>query len=417
MNVAVIGSGGREHSLVKALNQSHQVHQVFCIPGSDGFSHEATCLAGDIMDSSNLIKILKAHNVELVVIGPEAPLVAGLAEDLRQNKFLVFGPDKKGAYLEGSKIFSKHFMQKADIPTARFQEIQNKSQGLKALNHFKFPLVIKADVLAAGKGVIICKSQKDYEQALQKIFDQKSFGETKALVEEFIPGWELSYTIVTDGKCFEVCPLAQDHKALKDHGLGPNTGGMGVVGPIEISEKLDHQIRSTIVQPTLSQLKSMGVDYRGALFIGLMIHEDQPYVLEYNVRFGDPEAQIIFPLMKTEVFDVLYSVAQGQLDKFEVKKAFAACVVLAAEGYPEKPLKGALIEGLSFKTSEDCYFIAAGVKKNENKYRVSGGRVLGAVAIADTMAQAVDKSYKLSEQVHWKGLQKRGDIGKAFISS
>ena len=412
MNVAIIGSGGREHSLVKALNQSSKVSQVFCIPGSDGISHEATCLAGDIMNTSSIIKILKAHDIKFVVIGPEAPLVSGLAGDLRENEFIVFGPNKEGADLEGSKIFSKHFMQKAGVPTARFKEAQNKTQALKVLDDFEFPVVVKADVLAAGKGVIICKDQKDYESALHKIFDQKVFGDTSVVIEEFISGWELSYIIVTDGENFEVCPLVQDHKALKDKGLGPNTGGMGVVGPIEIPEKLDHQIRSTIVQPTLTQLKSMGIDYRGALFIGLMIHKGQAYVLEYNVRFGDPETQIIFPLMKSDAFDVLYSAAQGKLNELEVKRAYAACVVLAAEGYPENPIKGSVIEGLNFEPLKDCYFIASGVKKSEEGYRVSGGRVLGAVAIAETMDQAINKSYELSEKVYWKGLQKRSDIGQ-----
>lgn len=415
MNVAVIGSGGREHALAKALVKSPKVKSVHCIPGSDGLKNFFTCHQLDIKNQSELLQCLRSNEIEFVIIGPEVPLVEGLADFLRSEDFKVFGPNKDGARLEGSKNFSKEFMKKARIPTAQFKIAKSYNEALMAADSFSFPLVIKADVLAAGKGVMICKSRNECLIALDKIFKKESFGPSEVLIEEFISGWEISYIIITDGEKYEVCPLAQDHKTLKEGGKGPNTGGMGVFGPLEIEEQLDQKIRNRIVEPSLKALKEQGIDFKGALFIGIMVKNNEPFVLEYNVRFGDPETQIIMPLIDGDIFELLYSAACGDLKPLKVKKnIYAACVVLAAENYPEKPVKGTLIENLDLEETEDSYFLFAGVKFEAEQYFVNGGRVLGALGLGSTKQEAIEKAYSQSEKAHWKGLQKRNDIGSFF---
>ncbi len=414
MNVAVLGTGGREHALVKALKQSPKVDHVFCIPGSDGIALDVECKNISLQNTNELVTYLKQQNIQFVVIGPEDPLVNGLADVLRKENFKVFGPGKEGAKLEGSKIYSKEFMKQAGIPTAGFAIAKTKESALSAIKDFKFPIVVKADVLAAGKGVFICKTKSEYDQAIDHIFGQKTFGESEALIEEFISGWELSYICITDGDNYEVCPLVQDHKALKDGGLGPNTGGMGVFGPIQMDEKLRQEINSTIVEPTLKQLNKMKIKFQGALFIGLMIENNKPYVLEYNVRFGDPETQIIMPLIDGDVFEILLSSVDGPLKPIKTKNKFAACIVLAAEGYPDNPVKNSKIEFTDLKSKDDSYFVFSGVKKSGEDYLVAGGRVLGAVAISDSKESVLEKAYHQSEKAHWKGLQKRKDIGRYF---
>lgn len=414
VKVAVLGSGGREHALVKALLKSPKVDGVVCIPGSDGIALETECQNIDLKNKIEVINYLKKSHVEFVVVGPEDPLVDGLADTLKENDFKVFGPGAEGAQLEGSKIYSKEFMKAANIPTAGFKIAKTKAEALSVLGDFKFPIVVKADVLAAGKGVSICKTKEEYQKSIEHIFDHKTFGQSEALIEEFISGWELSYICITDGESFQVCPLVQDHKSLKDGGHGPNTGGMGVFGPIHIEESLKKEIDKTIVQPTLDELKKRNIKFCGALFIGLMIENNKPYVLEYNVRFGDPETQIIMPLIDGDVFEILLSAVQGHLKPIKVKSSFATCVVLAAEGYPEQPVKGTPIEFLDSKKSDENYFIYSGVKKDKDKFLVHGGRVLGAVGLAETKDLSIKKAYDQSLKANWKGLQKRLDIGRYF---
>lgn len=415
MNVAVIGSGGREHALIRALASSKSVEEVHAYPGSVGISKWAKCHAISWNPSPPLVKSLKENNIDLVVIGPEAPLAEGLANILREAGFLVFGPDQAAAQLEGSKIFCKQFLVDAGIPTADYK-ILNSYDEMLALD-FSFPFVIKADGLAAGKGVYICKNKEDLEKAAYDIFKKRIFGETPALAEKFLQGWELSYIIMTDGQRYEVCPLAQDHKTLLDGGQGPNTGGMGVIGPIELSESLDQKIKTRIIEPTLRTLKEKNLEYRGALFVGLMIQDDEPYVLEYNVRFGDPETQIIMPLIDADMGLLLKSCAQGELQSFKLKPEYAVCVVMAAKGYPDAPERGAPITGDIETETEDSYFIHAGVGKNPSgEYFVSGGRVLGCVALAESKDLAIERAYARLKQVHWDGMQYRKDIGRYFSS-
>ncbi len=414
MNVAVLGSGGREHALVKAIKKSPKVSKVFCIPGSDGIAIDVECKAIDLKDQAKLIKNLQQMDIEFVVIGPEDPLVDGLADTLRDHNFKVFGPGSDGARLEGSKIYSKEFMKAAGIPTAAFKMATNKNEAMSVIGDFKFPIVVKADVLAAGKGVFICRDKNEFTNAIEQIFDHEVFGASQALIEEFISGWELSYICITDGENFQVCPLVQDHKALKNGGLGPNTGGMGVIGPVTLNIKLQEEINRTIVQPSLNELKKRNIKFCGALFIGLMIQDNKPYVLEYNVRFGDPETQIIMPLIEGDVFEILWSAVTGKLKSIQTKNMYAACVVMAAEGYPEKPVKGSVIDISDRTVSESSYFIYSGVKKNQDQWTVNGGRVLGAVGIASTKEEAIKIAYAQSAKAQWHGLQKRTDIGSFF---
>ncbi len=415
MNVAILGSGGREHALLKALSQSSKVEKIVCVPGSDGIALEFECKNISLEAENELIEFFNNEKVEFVIIGPEDPLVSGLADTLRKNGFKVFGPGAEGARLEGSKIYSKNFMRAANIPTAGFAIARTKLESMQCYKNFKFPLVVKADVLAAGKGVYICQSEAEYFAAIEVIFDQKKFGVSEVLIEEYISGWELSYICITNGLDYQVCPLTQDHKALRDAGVGPNTGGMGVFGPVDIGKELEDKINSTIVEPTLKELRQRKIDFSGALFIGLMIENQNPYVLEYNVRFGDPETQIIMPLIDGDIFEILYSSVVGPLMTVKKKKdVYAACVVLAAEGYPDNALKGSKIELLDLSQNLEQYFIFSGVKSLANKLVVNGGRVMGAVGIGNSKTDAIDKAYAQSEKVIWKGLQKRSDIGNYF---
>lgn len=416
MKVAVIGSGGREFALAKALSESPTVKEVWAYPGSVGMAQFAKCKNIAWTKTDALLTEFKNKSIDLVVIGPEAPLVEGLADQLRAQGLFVFGPNKKAAQLEGSKVFSKEFMLRAGVPTAKSKTVTNENECLALTNDFEFPIVVKADGLAAGKGVYICKDQDELQKAASDIFVKKIFSETHALAEEFISGWELSYIIITDGERYEVCPLAQDHKTLLDGGKGPNTGGMGVIGPIAISKDLDQKIRQKVVEPSLKQLKKMDLPYQGALFIGLMINDkNEPYVLEYNVRFGDPETQIIMPLIEGDIGQILLSCAKGEMQSFKVKDQFAACVILAAEGYPENVVKGSVIEGDLKSATPESYFVHAGVSCNDkNDFVVNGGRVLGAVGLADSKDKAIAKAYQQASLVSWKGVQFRKDIGRYF---
>lgn len=416
MKVAVIGSGGREHAIVKGLSQSSLITGIHAYPGSVGMSELATCHAVSWNPLAPLIKSLKGNEIELVVVGPEAPLVEGVADVLRQEGFLVFGPDKAAAMLEGSKIFCKQFMQQAGVPTADYKVATNYDELIAVSKDFDFPFVVKADGLAAGKGVYVCSSQDDLGAAALDIFRKQIFGKTQALVETFLSGWELSYIIITDGERYGVCPLAQDHKTLLEAGAGPNTGGMGVFGPVEISQTLNDKIKKQVIEPTLAQFKKLGLSYRGALFVGLMIYEDEPHVLEYNVRFGDPETQIIVPLIDGDLAEILISCAKGELVEFKAKsQSYASCVVMAAKGYPIAPEKGAPISGDMGYQTDESYFIHAGVGKHPNgEYFVSGGRVLGAIGLGNSKEKAIKNAYLQLEQVNWEGMQFRRDIGNYF---
>lgn len=418
MKVLVIGQGGREHALVKALRLSPSVTEVHAVPGSDGMSREALCHGLDWRDTEALIQLCLRNSIDFVLIGPEDPLVAGLADRLRERGILVFGPDQAAAQLEGSKVHAKHFMREAGVPTAAFELVTSRQEVEIHLSKFTPPYVLKADGLAAGKGVFICKTKEELLSVATDLFEKGSLGAAgkQALLEQFQPGWELSYLILTNGKEWQTLPLAQDHKRLGDHDVGPNTGGMGTIAPLSISSELREQIESKIVAPSVRELHRQGLVYRGVLFIGIMVTDQGPQVLEYNTRFGDPETQVILPLIDGDLGDIFGNLSRGQMTPLKLKNVTAACVILAAAGYPDSPQKGVLIEGDLLQETSNAYFIHAGTKKTaQGQWVVNGGRVLGAVGLGSNNQEAIENAYRLAEPVTWAGLQKRMDIGAKVL--
>lgn len=414
MKILVIGSGGREHAIVKSFKHSALVQEIHAIPGSDGMAQEALCHP-DISwkNFESIKKFCLQFNIDFVMIGPEDPLVAGLTDELRQHGILVVGPDREAAQLEGSKIKSKQFMIDAGIPTA-FSVVVESVQDVKMnLHKFTPPYVLKADGLCAGKGVFICDTELELIQASELMFDKKIFqsaGE-KALLEQFTKGYELSLILLTNGIEFELLPLAQDHKRLFDHQKGPNTGGMGAVAPIEIEKSLMFQIIEKVVRPSIQQIQKEQMTYRGVLFIGLMMTENGPSVLEYNTRFGDPETQVLLPLIESDTADLFFQLSKGTLKKIHYKSAATACVVKAANGYPEAPKLGDPINGLPIQDSATGWVIFSAIKKSNHQYLTNGGRVLSCVGIGSNLKDAVQEAYRISAQIEWFGCHQRSDIG------
>lgn len=413
MNVLVIGQGGREHALVKSFAQSKVVQTVYALPGNPGMT-EATLVLLKPNQTHEIIEFCKNKSVDFVFIGPEGPLCEGLSDHLRQANIPVVGPSQEAAQLEGSKIFAKEFMISAGIPTARSFVVTSTTEAINAAASFQPPFVLKADGLASGKGVFICDDLDSLKQAAQEIFEKGSLGQAgkKALLEEFTDGYEISYLILTNGSDYVSLPLAQDHKRLKENQTGPNTGGMGTVAPFPIGPSLKKQIEDEIIQKSLAEIQKRKMLFRGVLFIGLMVKENKASVLEFNVRFGDPETQVILPLIENDFLLFCKNLAQGKLEplKFSQNKS-AVCVVLAAESYPDQPVLGAKITGDLLFADEHSYFIHAGTQRENQQWMVGGGRVLGAVGIGQTVQQAQQKAYELVEKVSWKGLQYRKDIG------
>lgn len=416
MRVLVIGQGGREHAMVKALYFSPSVTEVHIAPGGDGIS-DAICHAIEPHQQEEILSICHRFGFDLIVIGPEVPLVEGLSDKLVQAGFKVFGPCAEAAKLEGSKIFSKEFMAHAQIPTAQYCVVSSVSDVEKACSDFTLPYVLKADGLASGKGVFICHSKEELLSAAKDIFNKKTLGTagSKALLEQFHKGYELSFFILTNGKSYVALPLAQDHKKIGEGETGLNTGGMGTVAPITISDVDYQQIVSRVVEPTVKGLQDRKLSYRGVVFIGLMMTESGPMALEYNVRFGDPEAQVLLPLLDGDWGQVLLKVAHGEIPKLSWKSIYAACVVLAAEGYPHAVVKDTVIEGDVFAQTTSSYLLHAGTRKVDQQWKVNGGRVLNCIGIGSTLKEAVKKAYEISESAVWKGRQLRSDIGKKFL--
>lgn len=419
MKVLIIGQGGREHALVYALSQSPSVNEIHAIPGSDGMSREALCHTNiDLKNHAAIIQFCLQMQIDYVFIGPEEPLVQGLSDSLRDRGILVVGPSQEAAQLEGSKIFSKQFMKEANIPTASFEVVDNVEKTLEKSKHFTAPYVLKADGLAAGKGVFICKDLSELQLAAQDIFEKKILGEAgaQALLEQYMPGWEMSFLILTNGIQYQCLPLAQDHKRIYDNDEGPNTGGMGTVAPLHIDSALQARIENEIVGPTVALLNEKHLLYRGVLFLGLMITSDGPKLIEYNCRFGDPETQVILPLIDGDIGQILKDLSVGKLQTIKQKHMFASCVVMAAPGYPMHPEKNIQIKGdISFSTASS-YFLHAGSKKDSHgQWLTNGGRVLNSVGLGSSLQESLNKAYEQSSKVSWMGLQKRSDIGKKQI--
>jgi phosphoribosylamine--glycine ligase len=414
MRFLVIGSGGRENAIVRALKFSASVTEVHACPGSEGISQEAICHQVDLSDSKAIENFVKKYSFDCVVIGPEQYLVQGLADQLRGLGVKVVGPSTLAAQLEGSKIFAKEFMVSSGVPTAKYEIVEDVLGTLKAAQKYTPPFVLKADGLAAGKGVFVCPSLGELKTAAEFLFEQKGLGQAgrKALLEEFQPGYELSYLILTNGQSGEALPISQDHKRLMDDDQGPNTGGMGVVGPIAIADELREQIQSRIVAPTLRHLQGSGLLYRGVLYIGLMITPDGPTVIEFNVRFGDPECQILMPLLEGDWGQVFARLADGELEPLRWKNLHMSCVVLASDGYPDAPVKGSVIEGDLGYQSSSSYFLHAGTAKNNlGQWTTNGGRVLNAIGLGSTLREALQMAYQQASHAAWPGLRMRKDIG------
>ncbi len=355
------------------------------------------------------------EKVACVVIGPEVPLAEGLSDFLRTKNIKVFGPSQRASELESSKIISKEFMLKAKIPTARSWIVSSVAEVAKAATLTNSPYVLKADGLAAGKGVYICKTLDSLKEAAEDLFVHKILGDagSRALLEEFSPGYELSYLVLTNGVSYETLPLAQDHKRLRDADEGPNTGGMGTTAPMKIDARLEAQIRELVLAPTMNELQNQNLFYRGVLFIGLMITKDGPSVLEFNTRFGDPETQVILPLLDGDWADVFLKISNGVVPSLKWHlDLFATCIVLAAENYPENPKRDVLIEGFT-EASESQYLLHAGTRRNDRgEWVTSGGRVLNALGIASTRVDSRAKAYDLASKIESVGMHFRKDIGK-----
>lgn len=413
MRILVVGQGGREHAIVKALMRG-SVEKVFAVPGSDGMEAEGiTIFPNESTDSQTVDRICKDNRIDLIIIGPEAPLVAGLADELRQLGWLVFGPDKKNAQLEGSKVYAKQFMEKYAVPTSKYAVVESVEEVKNTIEEFTPPYVLKADGLAAGKGVFICNDSKSVLDAAQKIFVDKIFGDAGkvAILEQFQKGYELSFFVLTNGLESVCLPMAQDHKKLLDNDLGPNTGGMGTVAPMEIHPENYNAIVDQVVLPSVNGLAEEGGQYRGVLFIGLMMTDEGPQVLEYNIRFGDPETQVLLPLLDGDWADVFYRISQGEVPELKWQNKAAACVVMAAEGYPGQPVKGVSIKG-DLTTYDTNYFLHAGSLLKDHVWQTNGGRVLNAVAVESTLSEALKVAYDRISNVTWPGMQYRKDIGQ-----
>jgi phosphoribosylamine--glycine ligase len=417
MKVLVIGQGGREHALVKKFVESQSVSKVYCATGNPGIAKIAECISID-WKNFELVKdfCLKA-SVNFVFIGPDDVVASGLADFLRTNGINVVAPSMIAAQLESSKIFCKEFLKRAGIPTSHFQIVNSVKQTLDAAKNFTPPYVFKADGLAAGKGVTLAQNLSELEAAAADCFDKKIFGSAgnQALLEGFIQGWELSYIFLTNGVDYQLLPLAQDHKRLHENNLGPNTGGMGTIAPIPISQKLNQKIIDQVVNPTLKQLQNEKLLYRGVVFVGLIIDEQEnPWVLEYNCRFGDPETQVILPLINSDFAKACFELSQGKMMPLQFSNQSACCVIMAAPGYPTNPQKNLAIAGDAFAETKNSYFIHAGTKISDGQILTSGGRVLGSIGTGETLKEAIKNSYDQIKLAQWPGMHARKDIGQKF---
>ena len=414
MRYLILGQGGREHAIARALKFSTVVTEIHAAPGSPGISQEAICHDVDLGDANAVETFVRRYKFDCVIIGPENFLVDGLADRLRALGIAVVGPGQSAAALEGSKVFAKDFMARAGVPTAAHAVVNDVTSTLSASVRFTPPYVLKADGLAAGKGVFICADQNELRRYATDIFERGTLGEAgrTALLEQFETGQEISFLVLTNGEAFEALPLARDHKRLGDGDQGPNTGGMGVVAPLQIEQNLREQILREIVEPSVRQIAAEKMIYRGVLYVGVMVTPDGPKVLEYNVRFGDPEAQVILPLLEGDWGRVFMDLAHGRLAPLRWSATQVACVVEAAPGYPDAPIKGGVIDGdLGYQT-QSSYFLHAGTAKSQTgQWVVNGGRVLNAVGMGNSMGEALDAAYAQARQVTWKGMQMRSDIG------
>ena len=415
MKIAVIGSGGREHSICSALKKSENLNELYCIPGNGGTSEIAKNIKIDINDFQQLKNFILDNKIDLVVIGPEKPLVDGLTDYLEKFDIKVFGPNKQASQLEGSKIFTKKICEKENIPTAKFGVFENKKDSISYIKKSKFPIVIKADNIAAGKGVYISNNLNEGIDAINEIFDGKFGAANNVLIEEFLEGEEMSFFIITDGVTIKEFGTAQDHKRVSEGDKGKNTGGMGCYSPSRlINDELKNKILNQIINPTLKALSEKGVAYSGFLYAGLMIKDNNPYLVEYNVRMGDPECQTILPKLKSDLAEIFFANVNKKLKeiKIEWKDKKSLCVVLCSNGYPDEYKKNVEIKNLeTLKLDDNNIIFHAGTKIQNHKTYATGGRVLNFVSIGDNFNMTKKDVYSRLASLNWEDGFYRKDIG------
>jgi len=422
MHVLVVGNGGREHALCYTLSNSPRLTRLSCAPGNAGTAGLAENVPIEVSDRRALLTFCQRQNVDLCIIGPEGPLVAGLAEDMEAGGIHVVGPSAAAARLEGSKTFAKAFMARHGIPAADSRSFSRdeRAEAEQYLADGTFPVVIKADGLASGKGVTVARSFEEARAALQEMFEDDRFGRAghRAVIEEFLHGEEASVFAITDGRDYAILPSAQDHKRLGEGDTGPNTGGMGAYAPAPIvTAGVLRDVEATIIEPTLHGMAEEGYPYKGILYCGLMIGEDGPKVIEFNCRLGDPEAQVILPLLETDVLDLFEAAATVRLREIDVRARAraAACVVLASEGYPDDPVTGRFVNGLGSVPSDVLVFHASTDIDDEGRVVTSGGRVIGITALGGDLQAALDRAYDGADHLAFDGMQIRRDIGHRGI--
>lgn len=425
MNILLLGSGGREHALAWKISQSHRCSKLFIAPGNAGTALHGTNLSFSVNDFSSIEKTCIDENIDLLIVGPEEPLVKGIVDVLKSNEQLknlqIIGPSQNAAQLEGSKAFAKAFMQRHKIPTAPYKEFtsENFTDGLEYLKHHALPIVLKADGLAAGKGVIICQNHVEAVAEFELMIQRAKFGEAgkRVVVEQFLTGIELSVFVLTDGKNYLLLPEAKDYKRVGEGDTGLNTGGMGAISPVPFADQAFMQkVKTKIIEPTIAGLQKDGLDYKGFLFFGLMKVEEEPFVIEYNCRMGDPETEVVIPRIKNDLVELLTATASQNLNtaQIETDKRYATTIVAVSGGYPNEHKTGFEIKGLNLD-EEDSFLFYAGAKKEGRKVVTSGGRVVCATALDEDLEEALSKSKELAEAVDFEGKYYRKDIGFEFL--
>ena len=419
MIIGIIGSGGREHSICSSLNKSKIVKKIFCFPGNAGTENIATNIKINLNNFNELKNFIFKEKIKMIVVGPEKPLVDGIVNFLEKNNIKVFGPNKIASQLEGSKIFTKKLCEKYKIPTAKFGIFKNFKEANDYLKKTKFPLVVKADGLASGKGVYICENRNQAITAVEEIFKGK-FGVAKnILIEEFLQGEEMSYFLISDGKTIKKFQTAQDHKRVLEGDKGKNTGGMGAYSPSRLlNNELDKKIMTKIINPTIKGLQEFDCSYKGFMYAGLMIIDNEPYLIEYNVRMGDPECQTILPRLKSDLFDIINSCCSGNLSNTEIEwhKEKSLCIVLCSKGYPDNYENNILIENIDqINLGKNDYCYHAGTIKKESKIYSVGGRVLNFVSLSNEFKDCRKNSIRLIDKLNWSNGFYRKDIGYKVI--
>lgn len=418
MNILVVGGGGREHAIIKALKKDNTIENLYALPGNGGIAEEAICVNIGATDLEGIVNFAKGNNIDLAVVAPDDPLALGAVDLLEAEGIKTFGPKKEAAKIESSKIFAKNLMKKYNIPTASYETFNNVEEALDYLNSQKAPIVIKADGLALGKGVIIANTIDEAKDAVKELMVSKKFGEagSNIVIEEFLTGPEVSVLSFTDGKTVVPMVSSMDHKRALDNDEGLNTGGMGTVAPNPYyTEEVAKECMDKIFIPTIEAMTKEGAPFKGCLYFGLMLTEDGPKVIEYNSRFGDPETQVVLPLLETNLLDIMHAISDEKLDEIDVvfSDDAACCVVLASDGYP-----GSYETGFEIslpELNEDEYIYIAGAKEDDGKLVTSGGRVLGAVALDKELETAIKKAYDLANSIHFENAYKRNDIGKKAL--